>query len=829
MANKPKQKLSYFRNSGWKLLLVSIIIVGGTAYVLKDTITPYQLDVLENVPVNPTDFRTYHDFNGDGLSECIEGENSEPDRHLIRVIGGNGGIVDQANYWERIDEGGLMFVDITGDGYQEMIAFTQKDDSLFLYAHDIISKHPVIKRQFLFCVEEPLTPHYRRVDFLSACVANPAVYQHKVILFAARSFAALSPRTIYAFDLESRKIIRQFETRSVLMQIFPFDLTGDGVDEIIVGGVAYGNVHYPAPYRDDKCWLFVLNQELNPVFPPLSFSEYPSEFLCLPVEAHTERYILAGSDYEGEKNLYDYLYLIDPQGKMHLRIKNPFAGSHESTPVGSRRKNPTEIYGGMGNNQLIKLNQKLEKVRQVSTPFNKIRTMSTMDVTADGREELVCVSEKWLLVYDDDLELMGKFPIPTPALRTIFRETGKGKPVEIGLEIEGRFYRLSLSPNRMFSYSPILFAVLAGALFVLLVATQKTYSQTANRDRMFKYLHDDSSEGVLVIDSQYFVIFANSTFAQLLNLHHPPRKGENAVSILNHPRIAEMIRESITDKVRVDGKVAAIDDVSGFEGEASVQPYRYMFKRGFNYLVTLRPASIPSHSDQIRSWSKGVQKMAHDIKTPLSTVALNLKVLQTRLERIQLSDTERQNLSDDIGMMRTELDRIQSVTRSFLKFSNFDKPHLQAFDIKAVIEEAIHRFRAYINPEFNIEVSIDNDVKPAWGDPQQIEMVFTILIENALAATQGKGSVKIHVSLVQLLTPSVSEYLEIEVADTGHGINEEDKDRIFEPYFSTKPEGTGMGLAIARKIVQDNGGTIEVYSRPDFGTAFRFSLPVIKE
>jgi two-component system NtrC family sensor kinase len=182
-----------------------------------------------------------------------------------------------------------------------------------------------------------------------------------------------------------------------------------------------------------------------------------------------------------------------------------------------------------------------------------------------------------------------------------------------------------------------------------------------------------------------------------------------------------------------------------------------------------------------------------------------------------------------MGMMRTELDRIQSVTRNFLKFSNLDKPHLQAVDIKAVIEEATRRFQAYVSAEFNIDVFIDDDVKPGWGDPQQLEMVFTILIENALAATQGKGSVNIHVSLVQLLTPSISEYLEIEVADTGHGIKEEDRDRIFEPYFSTKPEGTGMGLAIARKIIQDNGGSIEVYSKPDFGTVFRFSVPVVKE
>jgi signal transduction histidine kinase len=221
--------------------------------------------------------------------------------------------------------------------------------------------------------------------------------------------------------------------------------------------------------------------------------------------------------------------------------------------------------------------------------------------------------------------------------------------------------------------------------------------------------------------------------------------------------------------------------------------------------------------------------MAHDIKTPLSTVALNLKVLQKRLEKIQLSEKEQNELSDDIKLMRTELDNIQTMTRNFLKFSNLDKPHFQAFDISTIIEEAKNKFQPYINEELTVEVTIDRDVKSVWADPQQIEMVFTILIENALAALKGKGVISINVSAVQYLENIFSESLEIEVSDTGPGINEEDKKRIFEPYYSTKSEGTGMGLAIAKKIIEDNGGIIEVHSKPHFGAVFRFSLPVMKE
>ncbi|HEY7751014.1 MAG TPA: HAMP domain-containing sensor histidine kinase, partial [Ignavibacteriaceae bacterium] len=291
----------------------------------------------------------------------------------------------------------------------------------------------------------------------------------------------------------------------------------------------------------------------------------------------------------------------------------------------------------------------------------------------------------------------------------------------------------------------------------------------------------------------------------------------------------EIITRSRNNREQIDEKILISDSESEFECEISVQPIKYPFKKGFTYLLIIKPVNMQSHSDKIHTWSRAVQKMAHDIKTPLSTVSLNLKVLQSRLGKIQLSEREQNELSDDIKMMRTELDNIQSMTKNFLKFSNLDKPHLQAFSICTSIEEVKGRFQSYINEDLRIEITIDKDVKPVWADPQQVEMVFTILIENALAAMQGEGLININVSSVQYLEEIFSESLEIEVTDTGPGIKEEDRQRIFEPYYSTKSEGTGMGLAIAKKIIEDNGGTIEVHSKPGFGAAFRFSLPVLKE
>jgi nitrogen-specific signal transduction histidine kinase len=826
-----KSKFNFLRNFGWKLLVLSLFISGVVSYLMQDMFLPYRLEILESLP-NELDYSVrYHDFDHDGFSEKLELKNYSPTKYYIHIKNRDGGIIDQTNYWELADINSLFFKDITGDGFEEIFAFTQLSDSIYLYIHDIVKKRVIINRLFITKIEEPKSPyqHERYASFYPVCMTDTSIDKSGIFIFAARTFAALAPRTVFAVDLNNQKVINKFITKSTIYGAYPYDLTGDGIDEIIVYSGATGNVHYQTQYSDDRCWLFVLDQNLNPIFPPLSFSEYPSFFTCLPIEVHSERYLFAMSDYMGEKNLDRSIYLINSKGKIHLRTKNPFRDSFEQCPVVSS-KNPSEIFGWYGNNEIIKLNHRLEIVKRVDTPFEKPRTAGIKDLNSDGSEEILFISDDYLLIYNQELNLLAKFPIIQRGIALHYIETGLKNPPEIYARVKDICYRLRLSKNKLQTIFPLLFFGLTGITFLLLTSTHKISTIIIRHLRFFKYLRFDTSDGILFIDNKGKIIYSNSRVAQIFNLHYPLIKGKEVVSILNHyPQIAEIIKKSMTIGERVDKKIMLSEENSGLENEISIQPYKYILRKGFNYLLIIRSSGTSSHSDKIHTWSRAVQKMAHDIKTPLSTVSLNLKVLQNRLEKIQLSETEHDELSDDIKMMRTELDNIQSMTKNFLKFSNLDKPHLQAFNINSIINTAKEKFQSYLNDDLSIEITIDKDVKPVWADPQQMEMVFNILLENSLAAMKGNGLISINVSSVQYLDKIFSESVEIEVADTGPGIKKEDTHRIFEPYYSTKPEGTGMGLAIAKKIIEDNGGTIEVHSKPDFGAVFLFSIPVLQE
>jgi nitrogen-specific signal transduction histidine kinase len=548
------------------------------------------------------------------------------------------------------------------------------------------------------------------------------------------------------------------------------------------------------------------------------------------MEINTARFLLVIPDYLGSKKADNSLYLINYEGKIHLRTQNIFHESLEYAPVVSTNKNPSEIYGWQGDNDLIKLDHQFKPLHQVSTPFKNIRPIICKDLNADGNEEVICISENFLTIFDQELNLLSIFHIPNRRLSINFRENGTNKPLEIGLKTNENFYRLSHVKNKIYSFFPLFFLGLTGIVFMLLLGIHKGSMILNIYVRFFKHYIHNGSEAILIVNRQGKIFYSNSQLQQLLKLRSALKKGDILDPLLRqYPVFGGLFREGLRSNRFVHKTVVLGEHESNQETEIRIDPLPFPFKSGYCYLIVLKYIHTPSAVNKIQNWSRIVQKMAHDIKTPLSTVTLNLKALQTRLERVQLTATNRQDLSDDINMMRTELENIQIMTRNFLKFSNLDKPHFQAFNIRNTIEDVLVKYKPYLNTDLDIQLSFDNDIKPVWADPQQIEIVLKILVENALAALQGRGLISISVVLAQYLDRSFSEYLEIEVADTGPGIKENDKNRIFEPYFTTKPEGTGMGLTIAKKIIEDHDGIIEVHSKPNFGAVFRFSLPVIKE
>jgi len=220
-------------------------------------------------------------------------------------------------------------------------------------------------------------------------------------------------------------------------------------------------------------------------------------------------------------------------------------------------------------------------------------------------------------------------------------------------------------------------------------------------------------------------------------------------------------------------------------------------------------------SEKLASLGKLAAGVAHEINNPLTGILTNSSLL---LEDLPADDPRR----EDVEVMVHETIRCREIVKRLLDFARQTKPQKRLADINALIENIILLVRNQASfRNILIEKKLD-EIPEVLVDPDQIQQVFVNIILNAAEAMTKGG-----VLTVTSGTSSSGEYLVIKIADTGPGISEEVRERIFDPFYTTKEHGTGLGLSISYGIVEQHGGTIGVESSLGKGSTFVIQLPVL--
>ncbi|MFZ5862917.1 MAG: two-component system sensor histidine kinase NtrB [Nitrospirota bacterium] len=214
--------------------------------------------------------------------------------------------------------------------------------------------------------------------------------------------------------------------------------------------------------------------------------------------------------------------------------------------------------------------------------------------------------------------------------------------------------------------------------------------------------------------------------------------------------------------------------------------------------------------------------VAHEIRNPLSAIDLNLHLLQEEIGGEPMNTGAVQGYSD---ILNAEVRRIRGILDNFLRFARPTSLVLSDVRLDGIARH-IGELVRYEAQEHGVEILIDfpDDLPVVSGDETQLGQVFLNLMINAVQAMPQGGTLRI--SGLQRIA-DVRTVVEISVRDTGIGINKADLTKVFEPFFSTKADGNGLGLAIAYRIVEDHGGTIRVTSEPGAGTTFVLSFPTV--
>ena len=234
-----------------------------------------------------------------------------------------------------------------------------------------------------------------------------------------------------------------------------------------------------------------------------------------------------------------------------------------------------------------------------------------------------------------------------------------------------------------------------------------------------------------------------------------------------------------------------------------------------------RQRSDLERTKKLEAWAEMARQVAHEVKNPLTPIQLAAEHL-LRVHDDPNVDFEK--VLDECT--ETILQQVKALRQISMEFSTFASPEPlrpEPTDIEELVRETV---APYVQaPPDGVRVSLDiaDDLPLLRADARLLKRTLLNLVENALHAVNGEGSVDVKVIHE---SSNGARFVEVAVADTGVGIEPELKERIFEPYFSTRAAGTGLGLAIAKKVVEDHGGSIVLESEPGRGTTVRMRLPV---
>ncbi len=802
------------------LAIVALLLSVFLTFYLYKHLTPLKSERVYETPTLATYKKFFRDFNGDGFSESYEVKNDPREgAHYILFETFDGAVIDQFNLNERVNPLWVFFGDYTQDGYDDCFVFTVHKDSLFLYGYDINQTKTFLRRYFLMHIPYP-HPHFN--------IAQAKIYDlhrdfNPELLFIVHAGLASHPRGLYAFDIKKKKIVQQFENAANKTELLMYDLDGDGSDEIILGCRATGNTSKDLPFNDWRSWIFILDQNFKLKMPPLSFGHFPSCVDILPVQINENRYLLVSNyDFAPQFAKHPFnMFLINSEGhiKPTVDFKRPY--DYNFLKINDGKKQYLYLATKTGPGMLVKMNLKFDIVKEIKTQYKQQMIRMAVDMNLDGKPDLLVNSIDGTQIYDQDLNLLCKLD---KTGETSVRHYGAGVIPEIGINTPNYFYTFKIVKNPYYRWLPYLSTVFFFVFFALLKIGNSALMNSLIFFNYFKTNIRQTSDAIILLKPNGRIIYSNDRCRYLLNIKEPKKGKVHYRKIFQgYSELLACIDESFKSKDVVQKDFVVNKGNTDFTGEIGVTPFKTHFGYVYAYLIRIKDFTKPVLSDRQQTWSRTVRKMAHDIKTPLGAVLLNIERIQQKIQDSAPAAIE--NTKDDFQMTISEVKRIQEMTKNFLKFTNLEEPDLQPVQLNDILQNILFHFAPYLNEHLKIELNLEQEEHSLMADPKQLEMALQIFIENSIDALKGNGKILISSVLAQNLEYHFQNELEIEIADNGPGIPENVKDRIFEPFFSTKMDGTGMGLAIAKKIINDHGGSVEVISKEQFGAVFRIVLP----
>jgi two-component system, NtrC family, nitrogen regulation sensor histidine kinase NtrY len=349
--------------------------------------------------------------------------------------------------------------------------------------------------------------------------------------------------------------------------------------------------------------------------------------------------------------------------------------------------------------------------------------------------------------------------------------------------------------------------------------TQQNQEIEARRQYMEIVLKNVSA-GVITMDADGIITTFNKSAERMLNLESGKILDRHYGDLLEteHLQFAENIVDRVTAVRDRTLEIPLRITVNGQPRTFLIYVNALKDERGgaMGIVMVFDDLTELEKAQRMAAWREVARRIAHEVKNPLTPISLSAQRLKRRYsERINEAVFD-----ECTRMIIDHVELIRNLVNEFSTFARFPAADPKLCRLAPIIEETISLYREG-HPDIRFDVRIAEDIPEMNLDRQQFKQAMINLVDNAVAAVRNQGCIAIHAAFDPIL-----KWVRLEVSDDGPGIPDADKIRLFEPNFSTKKSGMGLGLTIVNSIVTDHRGKIQVQNNLPKGAKFVVELPV---
>lgn len=355
-------------------------------------------------------------------------------------------------------------------------------------------------------------------------------------------------------------------------------------------------------------------------------------------------------------------------------------------------------------------------------------------------------------------------------------------------------------------------------------------AELEQRRRHIETILENIPTGVLSLDAIMRVTHANGALARLFR-----PESDNGNAIIRGAHIRDVFPQEVIDDLahmlrkadRMGTTTSQLEIASAglnLNVAVTVASLKHASQR-LGYVVVFEDLTDLLKAQRQMAWREVARRVAHEIKNPLTPIALSAQRIKRHLERGTPDEASLAVIHGCADTIAGAVETVRTLVDEFSTMARFPAPQVRPADVNGIVHNALSMFEGRLEG-VTVRTQLGTDLPKVMADAEALKRALANLVDNAAEAMRETMVREIQISTSLL---SSRDMVEVVVADTGHGITSEVKEKLFLPYFSTKQRGTGLGLAIVSRIIEEHHGSIRIEENKPVGTKFIVELPVATE